>query len=572
MRLIPAMTIRQKLILNNATLMLAIVFVAVMACVKLADLSELMEKNTSTITTISDLVATVTDIELNATAINAMSSDQYDIKEEIEKNCTCFEKVREIIPLLPNNDGIVTALAPYEEGILSVYRLIEKENYLDATALKNEITEKGFYKSLERLSRDRASEQILNIRESTKKTQRSAWFMLISASIASIVVALIIAYWIVMSITKGISHMSLGIKEVGEGDLSSRIRITGSDELGDLATWFNAFVERLQGIIKDIVAKAEVLNTSSSGLSALSRQMASSADEMTSQSGAVASTTEEVSATISTMASAAEEMSANVGTVSSTAEQMSQGMNAVALSIEEMSVAINDIAAGARQGADVSEKATDLSDSATKSMNVLGNAAKEIGEVTALIKRIAEQTNLLALNATIEAASAGDAGKGFAVVANEIKELANQSAQAAEDIARRINGVQTNTEEAVKVIADVSAIINNMNESSSAITNSVEQQRTMANEIAGNVRQVNNGIGEIASSIAEIAKGANDMARSAAEGAGGVAEVSSNIQGISKAAGDSNTGAQQVSSSAGELAKIAEQIRTMIGRFNLESA
>ncbi|MDY6989050.1 MAG: methyl-accepting chemotaxis protein, partial [Thermodesulfobacteriota bacterium] len=198
--------------------------------------------------------------------------------------------------------------------------------------------------------------------------------------------------------------------------------------------------------------------------------------------------------------------------------------------------------------------------------------AKEIGQVTALIKRIAEQTNLLALNATIEAASAGDAGKGFAVVAKEIKELANQSAQAAEDIARRIDGVQTNTEEAVKVMADVSAIINNMNESSAAITNSVEQQRTTANEIAGNVQQVNRGIGEIASSIAEIAKGANDMARSAAEGAGGVAEVSSNIQGVSRAAGDTNTGAQQVNASASELAKMAEQIRGMIGRFKLESA
>ncbi|MDY6989045.1 MAG: methyl-accepting chemotaxis protein [Thermodesulfobacteriota bacterium] len=572
MGLIPTMTIRQKLILNNATLMLAIVFVALMACVKLADLSELMEKNTSAVATISDLVATVTDIELNATAINAMSSDRYDIKEEITKACTCFEKVRGVLPLLSHNEDIAEALGPYEEGIRSVYRLIEKENYLDATALKNEITEKGFYRTLETLSRARAGEQILNIRESTKKTQRSAWFMLISASAVSIFVALAIAYWIVMSITKGISHMSLGIKDIGEGDLTSRIQITSSDELGDLATWFNAFVEKLQGIIKDIVANAEALNTSSSSLSALSRQMASSADEMTSQSGTVASTTEEVSATINTMASAAEEMSANVGTVSSTAEQMSQGMNAVALSIEEMSVAINDIAAGARQGADVAEKATDLSDSATKSMNVLGNAAKEIGEVTALIKRIAEQTNLLALNATIEAASAGDAGKGFAVVANEIKELANQSAQAAEDIARRIDGVQTNTEEAVKVMADVSAIINNMNESSAAITNSVEQQRTTANEIAGNVQQVNRGIGEIASSIAEIAKGANDMARNAAEGAGGMAEVSSNIQGVSRAASDSNAGAQQVNTSASELAKMAEQIRGMIGRFKLESA
>ena len=110
-----------------------------------------------------------------------------------------------------------------------------------------------------------------------------------------------------------------------------------------------------------------------------------------------------------------------------------------------------------------------MSQSATDTMNVLGKAAKDIGEVTALIKRIAEQTNLLALNATIEAASAGDAGKGFAVVANEIKELASQSAQAAEDIARRIEGAQSNTEEAVRVISGISDVIDSINESSAVI-------------------------------------------------------------------------------------------------------
>jgi len=210
-----------------------------------------------------------------------------------------------------------------------------------------------------------------------------------------------------------------------------------------------------------------------------------------------------------------------------------------------------------------------MSNAALDTMTVLGKAAQDIGEVTALIKRIAEQTNLLALNATIEAASAGDAGKGFAVVANEIKELANQSAQAAEDIAKRIEGAQTNTEEAVKVIAEISDVINNINESSMVITNSVEQQKVTANEVSGNVQQTSSGINDIASSIAEVAKGANDMARGASEAAKGIIEVSSNIQEVSRAAGDSNTGAQQVSNSAGELAKVANVLQNLVNRFRV---
>jgi methyl-accepting chemotaxis protein len=189
-----------------------------------------------------------------------------------------------------------------------------------------------------------------------------------------------------------------------------------------------------------------------------------------------------------------------------------------------------------------------------------------------VIKRIAGQTNLLALNATIEAASAGEAGKGFAVVANEIKELANQSARAAEDIARRIDGVQVNTAEAVDVIASISDIIKKINESSMIITKSVEQQTLSANEISGNVQQANSGTNNIASAIAEIANGANDMAKSAAEAAKGVNEVSSNIQGVSEAAKYSSAGAQQVDVSAADLAKMAGEIQKMVGKFKVKSA
>jgi methyl-accepting chemotaxis protein len=204
-------------------------------------------------------------------------------------------------------------------------------------------------------------------------------------------------------------------------------------------------------------------------------------------------------------------------------------------------------------------------------MKALSSAAKEIGQVTSMIKRIAEQTNLLALNATIEAASAGDAGKGFAVVANEIKELARQSAQAAEDIARRIEGVQLNTEEAAKANDAITDIINKINKSSLQISKSVHQQTTAAAEVSANIQQAKIGVNNIASAMTEIARGSNDVSRSAIETAKGVNEVSANVQAVSQSVNDSSIGIQVVNASANELAKMAAQIQEMAGRFKIKA-
>jgi methyl-accepting chemotaxis protein len=256
-------------------------------------------------------------------------------------------------------------------------------------------------------------------REIMLDAQRIAWTSLGIAAVGAVAVVLI-GLFISFNITRPVSQAVAGLKDIaeGEGDLTRRLEVSSEDEVGQLAQWFNTFVENLQGLVKDMAANAQVLNTSSSDLNTLSAQLASSAEEMTLQSDSVAGAAEEMSANINTIATATEEMSANVQNVSSTAEEMSRSVNAVASSIEEMSLTLTDVAGSAREGADVAGKATEMSNAALDTMKVLARAAKDIGDVTALIKRIAEQTNLLALNATIEAASAGDAGKGFAVVAN----------------------------------------------------------------------------------------------------------------------------------------------------------
>ena len=169
----------------------------------------------------------------------------------------------------------------------------------------------------------------------------------------------------------------------------------------------------------------------------------------------------------------------------------------------------------------------------------LAEAANKIGEVVELITDIADQTNLLALNATIEAARAGDAGKGFAVVASEVKNLANQTAKATEEIGTQIAGIQSSTQEAVTAIETIVKTIVEINEISSAIASAVEEQSAATQEIARNVEQA----------------------------ATGTQEVSSNISGVNQAANDTGAAATQIQNASGDLSRQSEVLRTEVEKF-----
>ena len=383
------------------------------------------------------------------------------------------------------------------------------------------------------------------------------------------VVALFTLWFIAGTIVKPVSRVVDLSNALAEGDLSQSLNLNLNDEIGNMADSLDDACTNLGEMISQVTQHAEMQASASQEMSSVSSQLATTSEELSTQAESVAGATEEMSASINTVASAAEEMNVNIQSVSSTAEQMSQNMNTIASSIEQMTTSIENVALSARNGSEVAEQAMDMSGSATSTMGTLGEAAKEIGAVTDLIKRIAEQTNLLALNATIEAASAGDAGKGFAVVANEIKELAVKSGQAANDIANKVKGVQGNTASAVEVITGMTGIIHRMNESSTEISKSVEEQTSTSVEISESVQQATSGISNIATSITELSRGSSDVSKSSAEAAMAVTEVSANIQGISGAAGETNSSAQQVKETTEELAGIASQLLKLAGKFKV---
>lgn len=202
----------------------------------------------------------------------------------------------------------------------------------------------------------------------------------------------------------------------------------------------------------------------------------------------------------------AEGTSAQAEKAQGAATAVHDNMQALATAVNQFDVSIREISANTTNAVSVVETAVNAANQTTATVSKLGESSSAISNVIQVIYSIAEQTNLLALNATIEAARAGEAGKGFAVVATEVKELAKQTSAATENIIGHIEAIQADTGEAVSAIGKVTSIINEINESQSAIASAVEEQSAMTGEISRSISEVSSDSLTIASNIAGVAK------------------------------------------------------------------
>ncbi len=411
--------------------------------------------------------------------------------------------------------------------------------------------------------------------------------------LGGIVLASMIARLITRPVAQGVELASA----LAQGDLTQRLALDQHDEIGQLTGAIDEAACNFAKIITEVHHVSSQIGTAAGDLGSVSNQLLSQSEEMSTQAGFVAGNTEQMSSNISMMAAAAEQMSmniasissaseeisVNVGTISSAAEETAMNVAAVVEAIQKTTKSFEAIASDARDGAQVTSRASQMARDATESMQTLDRSAGEIGKVTEMIKLIAMQTNLLALNATIEAASAGEAGKGFAVVANEIKELAQQSGKAAEEIARMIEGIQTNTRGAVTVIDKVAETIQTIHTAADRTFKAVEAETHSAAESAEKLRAAGQGVGHIAQSIMEVAKGTTDMSRNtseaarastdvshnASEAARGIRETSSNIHGVSTATKLNTASAQEVHDAAARLQAISSQLNEIVRRFRI---
>ncbi|MFC4069334.1 methyl-accepting chemotaxis protein [Actinoplanes subglobosus] len=314
-----------------------------------------------------------------------------------------------------------------------------------------------------------------------------------------LVLLAVFGWWIGRGILRPLAVAAAALRRVAERDYTVHVPVTGRDEIGRMSEAVNAAVGDIREAIGTIAGNAQSLSDASVRLTAISGDVNASS----------------------------EQASGRAGTVSESSMLVNDRVREAAQGAEQMTAAIREIAGNTSQVAQIAQGAVETAQQTTAAMSKLSTSTDEIGNVIKLITSIAEQTNLLALNATIEAARAGESGKGFAVVASEVKDLAQSTARATEDIGQRIEAIQGDTTNAIEAIGRIADVINEINQYQASIAGAVEEQTATTNELsrlfddaAHGADSINRSIEQVAATAAQTANGATSTRQAADELAG----------------------------------------------------
>ena len=330
----------------------------------------------------------------------------------------------------------------------------------------------------------------------------------------AILLGLLLAYVIGRAISRPIVDMTGAMERLAKGDITSEIPAQGrGDEIGVMAAAVQVFkenageVERLK--VEEQAQAARQEQVLKEKLNELARELNDEVQVAVSQINTQA---EGMRGSSSEMNDVISRLSERTTVVSEGATQANGSIQTVASATEELSASISEITRQVNQSSSIAQSAAEEAARTDQTVGGLAAAAEKIGDVISMIQDIAEQTNLLALNATIEAARAGEMGKGFAVVAAEVKNLANQTAKATEEISTQIGGIRNETEGAVGAIRSISETIKQINEISESITEAVGQQSQATQEISQSVQTSVQHMNEISTQISDVA-GETDQVR-----------------------------------------------------------
>ncbi|PLX45638.1 MAG: hypothetical protein C0605_00640 [Hyphomicrobiales bacterium] len=354
---------------------------------------------------------------------------------------------------------------------------------------------------------------------------------------SAMIIALLMRTLISCPLTRAVKVMN----RLASGDLSVEVPDMDSrSEIGEMARAVGVFKENALHNRQLEDAQAHRARKQEEAQKQLMHALADGFDASVGEIvQTVSATASELQSTARTMTEISDDTSNQANAVAAASEQASSNVEQAAASTDQMSGSIGEIGEQVMNASRASRRAVDDVEKTSREMEVLAETANKIGDVIKIISDIADQTNLLALNATIESARAGEAGKGFAVVANEVKGLASQTGKATDEIVQQIKEIQMATEQAVNSMTEIGTSIHAVDDTSSVISQAMEEQGSATQEIAVNVR----------------------------EAAAGTREVTQNITVITDAAAKAGQASTQVLGAADQLANQSNALRQEVESF-----
>ena len=354
----------------------------------------------------------------------------------------------------------------------------------------------------------------------------------------AIVVIALMVYTIGRSITHPIRRLHEALERVGAGDYAASVDVADGGDIGAMAETVRRLRDGLAEAAADrtkaeqareqmedrmIADRLAIASDFEQSIGQLTQAFVASSDGILAAAADLSRAADAGATTAATVSEAADEAAANVETVAAATTQLASAVGEISRQVSEANTAATGAAGEAER--------------AEHDIRALSGAAARIGEVLELIRTIAGQTNLLALNATIEAARAGEAGKGFAVVASEVKQLAEQTAKATEEISAKIQDIQSATSTSVQSISRIVSTIGTVRAIAAAIAGAVEEQSVATQEIAANTKLAAEGTQTVTGNIHGRARWRRDD-RQGVAGSGGAVEDASQPVEPARARGD----------------------------------